>query len=227
MRTLPNEVWVLIFEQLNDPKDLGRLLCVCTTFRALGSLKLLWRRLFDKIWSLRYSLTMAELRGRDQVDTLHWKRRFIMRAMVESNWNQGFYETRLLRGHTKVVGTLFMPADDVVISGSHDGTFKLWDLNGAEPILCCAAEHPIEAMDWTKDWSQPPIGVIGTSHGYIELWRAVQSNANSGTCIFHDTRCSCLFWQASPIRFREPCRCAHMRIGAYVYSWIQRNTCAQ
>ncbi|WP_071517947.1 hypothetical protein [Geitlerinema sp. PCC 9228] len=49
-----------------------------------------------------------------------------------------------LQGHSAPVMSVASSADgSVAVSGSHDNTVKVWDLQTGEPIACFVADHPI------------------------------------------------------------------------------------
>lgn len=70
-------------------------------------------------------------------------------------WDIRAKDSRItLKGHTKQINTLdISPDDNMLISGSEDGTIKLWDLRYPEKIITTFTEHtaPINKVKFNPE----------------------------------------------------------------------------
>ncbi|MGA9924087.1 MAG: hypothetical protein WBQ29_11855, partial [Isosphaeraceae bacterium] len=81
-------------------------------------------------------------------------------------------EQRALSGHRDWVNTLALTGDGRVVSGSNDGTVKVWDLNSGS----CLATVPLDSSPRSLDVKVGSDGitlVVGEASGAVSCFRLV------------------------------------------------------
>ena len=79
---------------------------------------------------------------------------------------------RTLSGHGRRVGALALTGDGRVVSGSSDGTVKVWDLNSGSCLATLLLDSSIESLD-VKAGSDGITLVVGEPSGAVSCFRLV------------------------------------------------------
>lgn len=101
----------------------------------------------------------------DQPKKRPWKDVYKDRFKVGTNWKYGRYTTRTLKGHTN--GVMCLQFDDqTLITGSHDNTIKVWDINtGREIRTLNGHELPVRCLQFDDARL-----ITGSLDGTIKVW---------------------------------------------------------
>ena len=185
--TLPLDIILDICEYLED-REVLRLGQTCASFYDVTQHSVIWRYLGLQRWGFCNIKTTPTCPYR-------WKIYYSKRRTVEVKMNAGKagnYEVKTLRGHDDLItDSLYVKLGEEnkidnfqlsnVISGSSDGTVRLWDVESKKCISLCKIESPVRCLVTSPDSNEVIVGdemgrLTRLNLPTLEIVRGVETN---------------------------------------------------
>lgn len=171
LRSITDLPPALISEILNclDPKELGIVSCVSTSFHRLASEHYVWKKFYCERWELP---TVPTPLGSGCSDEKSWKELFVEREFRSKTF-LGRYSMDVLHGHTEAVRTVFLlTSAKLIFTSGYDTVVRMWDM---EEGLSIASSRPLGCTIRAVT-ADTKILVAGGTDGFIHCWRAVEGH---------------------------------------------------
>lgn len=158
--TLGPEILEGIFSYLS-PGDLANAELVCKAWRKAVVNSSLWQS------HLRVITGDAALCGSGSASRGNYKHEYL-EVVASEHWQRGAVKVSLLRGHQGAVGCLSC-TEDVVASGSVDGTVRVWDADRGRCLRVLRHNQEVVAVVWSS-----PLLLASATSRRVHLWNKTQ-----------------------------------------------------
>eukprot|EP00124_Ichthyophonus_hoferi_P003023 Ihof_evm5s236 gene=Ihof_evmTU5s236 len=166
---LPSELVFYLLSFL-DAKSLCACALVSTTWRRYAEDNSLWKGNYESHMKDDITTPLPTLpSGKNP-----WKKMYMKRMRLESNWRHGRCSTKTLNGHDENVITYLCFDEDKIVSGSDDCTLKIWDLKTGK------CRHTLEGHRggvWSCHVENTTI-VSGSTDRTVKIWDSI-----TGQCV--------------------------------------------
>eukprot|EP00123_Amoebidium_parasiticum_P013020 comp21713_c0_seq2/m.30677 comp21713_c0_seq2/g.30677 ORF comp21713_c0_seq2/g.30677 comp21713_c0_seq2/m.30677 type:complete len:571 (-) comp21713_c0_seq2:634-2346(-) len=170
---LPEELALYLMSFL-DAKSLCACALVSRAWRRYAEDNTLWKNLWEGHMQDSFEGVTTRPPTGIVLGKITWKRQFLKRMRIESNWRNGRCSTKVLNGHDENVITYLHFDEEKIVSGSDDCTLKIWDLKTGKCL------HTLEGHRGGV-WSchvEGNIIVSGSTDRTVKIW-----DGRTGQCV--------------------------------------------